>query len=71
VAIHAFNNGDEQRLGIKLNIKEAKEITELSNKSEPIPATVNDSVFFKYTIQDVSDLENMLLLLNVSKKKDL
>ena len=37
----------------------------------PMETTVTDSLFFKYTIEDTSDLENMLLLLNVSKKKDL
>ena len=37
----------------------------------PLSVTVQDSVFFKYTIEDTSDLEQMLLLLNVSKKKDL
>mmetsp|Transcript_36906 Transcript_36906/g.48500 ORF Transcript_36906/g.48500 Transcript_36906/m.48500 type:complete len:224 (+) Transcript_36906:560-1231(+) len=37
----------------------------------PFQATVADSIFFKYTIEDKSDLENLLLLLNISKKKDL
>ena len=54
-----------------MGIKEAKPITELSSLAAPLQTTVTDSVFFKYTIQDTSDLENLLLLLNVSKKKDL
>ena len=37
----------------------------------PIQTTVTDSLYFKYTIEDTSDLENMLLLLNVSNRKDL
>ena len=71
IAIHAFNNGEEQKLGIKLSIKEAKEITQLTKEMAPLQATVVDSLFFKYTIQDTSDLENMLLLLRVSNRKDL
>ena len=38
---------------------------------EPIRATVEDSAFFKYEIQNNADLENLLLLFNVSKRKDL
>ena len=30
-----------------------------------------DSIFFKYSIQDTSDLENLLLLLNVSQRQNL
>ena len=72
VAVHAaLYNGEIQRLGIKLTLKEAKPITELSNSQGPITSTVTDSVFFKYTIQDLSDLDNQLLLLNISKRKDL
>ena len=37
----------------------------------PLQATVTDSLFFKYTIENTADLENMLLLLNISKKEDL
>ena len=37
----------------------------------PFETTVTDSLYFKYTIEDTSDLENMLLLLNVSNRKDL
>ena len=37
----------------------------------PLEATVTDSLFFKYTIENKADLENMLLLLNVSKRNDL
>ena len=37
----------------------------------PIETIVTDSLFFKYNIENTHDLENMLLLLNVSKKKDL
>ena len=51
VSIHAFNNGEEQKLGVKLTIKEAKPITCLpKNMLEPIRATVADSAFFKYEI---------------------
>ena len=71
VVIHAFNNGDEQKLGIKLSIKEAKPITKLHKEMAPIEATVSDSVYFQYTIEDTSDLEQMLLMLNISKRKDL
>ena len=71
VAIHAFNNGEEQKLGIKLSIKEAKVITQLKKEMPPLNATVVDSLYFKYLIEDNSDLENMLLLLRVSKRKDL
>ncbi len=71
VAIHAFSNGEHHKLGIKLTIKEAKPITQLTKEMEPFQATVTDSIFFKYTISDTSDLENMLLLLNISKRKDL
>ena len=38
---------------------------------EPFTTTVADSIYFKYTIEDISDLEQMLLLLNISKRKDL
>ena len=62
---------EEQKLGIKLIIKEAKEITVLTKEIAPFQATVIDSIFFKYTIQDTSDLENMLLLLRISNRKDL
>ena len=71
VVIHAFNNGEEQKLGVKVGIKEAKAIQSLNKEMPPFEATVNDSLFFKYTIEDTTDLENMLLLLNVSKRKDL
>ena len=37
----------------------------------PLHATVTDSLFFKYTIEDTTDLEHMLLLLRISKRKDL
>ena len=69
--IHAFNNGEEQKLGVKVGIKEAKAIQLLTKEMPPFEATVVDSLYFKYTIEDTSDLENMLLLLNVSKRKDL
>lgn len=52
-------------------MKEAKPIKTLTKDMAPFEATVTDSLFFKYTIEDTSDLENMLLLLNVSKRKDL
>ena len=64
-------NGQEQLVGLKIQLKVAKEITELSNSMPPLSATVTDSLFFKYTIEDLSDLENLLLLLNVSNKRDL
>lgn len=48
----------------------AKPITVLTKEMEPITATVTDSVYFKYTIEDTSDLEQMQLLLNISKRKD-
>ena len=37
----------------------------------PLDVTVTDKLFFKYFIEDVSDLDNILLLLNLSNKKDL
>ena len=53
-------------------IKEAKEITRLSNADTgPVTATVTDSLFFRYDIEDTSDLENLLLLLNISNRKHL
>ena len=54
-----------------MDLRIAKEITNLSNSMAPLNVTVSDSVFFKYTIEDLSDLENLLLLLNVSNKTDL
>jgi hypothetical protein len=71
VAIHAFNNSEEHKLGIKVSLREAKHITLLEQDLAPTRATVIDSLFFKYVIQDTSDLENMLLLLNVSNRKHL
>ena len=37
----------------------------------PLEVTVNDSLFFKYTIDEKTDLEDKLLLLNVSNREDL
>ena len=70
VAIHAFSNGEHQKLGILLTFKEAKPIASL-NLLAPLTATVSDSLFFKYQIQDTTDLENLLLLLNISNRKHL
>lgn len=71
MAIHAFNNSEEHKLGIKVSLREAKQIILLGKDQGPTTATVTDSLFFKYVIQDTSDLENMLLLLNVSNRKHL
>ena len=54
-----------------MEVKEARPLTSLSNDGEPTTATVHDSVFFKYVIQDASDVERLFLLLNVSNRKRL
>lgn len=61
----------DQKVGLRVELKEAKNITVLKPLLQPVDATVTDSAFFKYTIEDVSDLDNLHLLLNVSKKRDL
>ena len=71
VAIHAFNQSEVHNLGVKISVREAKPITMLNSESTSTTATVTDSMFFKYTIANTSDLENLLLLINVSNRKHL
>ena len=54
-----------------MTIKDAKPIVQLRH-GESTQATVMDSMFFKYVIEEnTSELEHLLLLLNLSKRKDL
>ena len=41
----------------------------LENEADPTTVTIHDSAFFKYVLQDTSDLERLFLLLNVSNRK--
>lgn len=52
-------------------IREAKPIKKLTQGKGRVRAKVQDSAFFKFEISDTSDLENHLLLLNVSRKNNL
>ena len=51
-------------------MKEAKAVKTI-RPQRAIQATVTDSLFFKYMIQDTSDLERMQFLLKVSQKENL
>ena len=71
IAVEAFRGDEEHKIGVQINVKEAKPVVLLANDGEPTTATVHDSVFFKYVLQDTSDLERLFLLLNVSNRKRL
>ena len=47
---------------------EAKPITHLKGGDKPTTVTVSDCAFFKYSIEHKSELEKVLLLLNISVK---
>ena len=57
-------------MGIEVQFKEARPLT-LLKRGEITTHTVTDCVFFNYFIEEKSDFENLLLLLNVSKKENL
>ena len=67
IAIEAFRGDEEHKFGVQIHAKEAKPVIMLTN--EPATVTVHDSIFFKYVLQDTSDLERLFLLLNVSNRK--
>ena len=52
-------------------MKEAKPLNLLTNEGGAVEVTVKDSIFFKYNIDSMEDLENKFFLLNVSKRKDI
>lgn len=68
IAIEAFRGSSEHKIGVQIQVKEAKPVTLLTNEGDPLTATVHDCVFFKYVLQDTSDLERLFLLLNVSNR---
>ena len=71
VAVEAFRGPEEHKIGVQILVKEAKPVVLLENAADPVTATVHDSAFFKYVLQDTSDLERLFLLLNVSNRKRL
>ena len=71
LAVEAFRGPEEHKIGIQVLIKEAKPVIMLENEADPTTVTVHDSAFFKYVLQDTSDLERLFLLLNVSNRKRL
>ena len=52
-------------------MKEAKPLTILSNDGPAVTLKVKDSAFFRYNIEDTSDLERHFFLLNLSNRKDI
>ena len=71
VAVEAFRGPEEHKFGIQILVKEAKPVVLLENTADPTPVTVHDSAFFKYVLQDTSDLERMFLLLNITNRERL
>ena len=53
-----------------MEFKEAKPV-KLLHAGETISVTVQDSLFFKYMLKETANLENHVLLLQVSQKEDL
>ena len=70
VQVDAFSGDAEQAMGIEVQFKEARPLT-LLKRGEITTHTVTDCIFFNYFIEEKSDFENLLLLLNVSKKENL
>ena len=70
-AIEAFKGSEEHHIGIAVYLREAKPIIQLKHSDPPLHTDVKDCMFFMYSIEDTSDLERLLLLLNVTNRKNL